>query len=243
MCTVIAMSMTFISCSDDDDDDETAICASCSDDDETANSSYDDDDEIANSSSYDDDEIANSTASGRVHGHEFVDLGLSVKWATCNIGAEIPSDYGDYFAWGEITTKSEYTSTNSITYGKNMGNICGDAQYDAATANWGGSWRLPTREELKELKDECAWRQATQEGHDGYEVIGKNGESIFLPAAGCRNGTTLVNAGTSASYWSGTPDMDDVSRAYALFYYSDFNIVNSSRGGRSYGRSVRPVTE
>ncbi len=84
---------------------------------------------------------------GKPEGHEYVDLGLSVKWATCNVGATKPEEYGNYYAWGETATKSEYTEDNSLTYGKQMRDISGNAQYDAATANWGGTWRMPTNDE------------------------------------------------------------------------------------------------
>ncbi len=91
-----------------------------------------------------------------IDGHECVDMGLSVKWATCNVGASIPEEVGDYFAWGEVLPKEKYSNENSITYGDpTIGNIAGNAQYDAATANWGGSWRIPTEEELRELKNKC----------------------------------------------------------------------------------------
>ena len=86
------------------------------------------------------------------NGHEWVDLGLSVKWATCNVGASRPEQYGNYYAWGETTTKSEYTRDNSKTMYKNLGDISGNAQYDAARANWGGSWRMPRKAEFDELR-------------------------------------------------------------------------------------------
>ena len=84
---------------------------------------------------------------GKDEGHGYVDLGLSVKWATCNVGATSPEDYGHYFAWGERCPKEEYTRENSLTYRKDMSDIAGNPQYDAATANWGGNWRMPTKNE------------------------------------------------------------------------------------------------
>ncbi len=98
--------------------------------------------------------------SNNSNSYEYVDLGLSVKWATCNVGADSPSDYGDYFAWGEPETKKEYIDT----WGKGMGGIAGNPQYDAARANWGGTWRLPTADEMKELIDKCKWEWTTYEG-------------------------------------------------------------------------------
>ncbi len=93
---------------------------------------------------------------GEINGHEWVDLGLSVKWATCNVGASSPSDFGGYYAWGELTEKSSYTEENSKTYGdSSISDIGGNPQYDVATATWGSSWRLPTEHELQELIEKC----------------------------------------------------------------------------------------
>ena len=119
-------------------------------------------------------------ATGSIRGHDYVDLGLSVKWATCNVGATSPSGYSDYFAWGETSPKSEYTEGNSVTYKKNMGDIAGDSRYDAARANWGGSWRMPTAAEIKELANKCKTRWTTYNGHKGHLVMGPNGKSIFF---------------------------------------------------------------
>ncbi len=176
-----------------------------------------------------------------INGHEYVDLGLSVKWATCNVGANKPEDYGDYFAWGETNTKSSYTSDNSKTNGKQMNDIKGNSQYDAARANWGGTWRLPTKAELEELKNKCTWRWTTQNGVKGYKVTGPNGNSIFLPAAGYRYGSSLRSAGEYGYYWSSTPYESGSNGAYRLYFSSGGQSVGWI--GRSYGRSVRPVSE
>ena len=185
-----------------------------------------------------------SPTEGSIAGHDYVDLGLSVKWATCNIGASSPSDYGDYFAWGETSTKSEYEEKNSKTYGKEMSDIAGDSAYDAARANWGASWRLPTKAELEELEEKCTWTWTTEKGHNGYRVKGPNGKFIFLPAAGWQRGSTLSDAGRRGEYWSSTPHTDitgrENHRAYSLgfsdFLYMDMYYRNDSR-------SVRPVSE
>ena len=183
-----------------------------------------------------------SSGTGRINGHDYVDLGLSVKWATCNVGASCPEDYGNYYAWGEIQTKSEYTKENSLTYyGKDIGNISGNSRYDVARAQWGSSWRLPTLAEIKELKNQCKWKWTTEGGHKGYRVMGSNGNSIFLPAAGCRYGTSVRFQGSSGSYWSGTLNGGDSPYACSL-YFRD-GIARWYDSGRDYGRSVRPVSE
>ena len=179
---------------------------------------------------------------GSHNGYEWVDLGLSVKWATCNVGASSPSDYGDYYAWGETSTTSSYDVDNSKTYRKSMGNIGGNSSYDVARYRWGGSWRLPTKAELEELKTECTWTWTTQGGHNGYKVTGKNGKSIFLPAAGYRYDTTLKAVGEIGSCWSSTPYESNTISAYYLFFnpYRDYYVDWLYR---YFGRSVRPVVE
>ena len=195
-------------------------------------------------------------SNGTENGHEYVDLGLSVKWATCNVGASKPEDYGDYFAWGETTTKSTYNwstykycngSYNSLTkyntrsdYGTVDNKTQLDLSDDAARANWGGAWRMPTDAELTELREQCTWSWTTQNGVNGYKVTSKsNGNSIFLPAAGCRYGGSLLDAGNYGYYWSSLLSTDYPRNAYEL----NFSSGNVSRNGygRDYGLSVRPV--
>jgi TonB family protein len=185
---------------------------------------------------------AATPTTGTINGHEWVDLGLSIKWATCNVGASSPSDYGNYYAWGETTTKSEYTEENSKTYNKNIGDIAGNAAYDAASANWGGSWRLPIKIEWRELKNNCTWQWTIQGGRNGYKVTSKkNGKNIFLPAAGYCSGSLLASAGNKGYYWSSIPYDNDVQRAnYVYFDSSDYYL---SWGSRDIGHSVRPVTK
>ena len=182
-----------------------------------------------------------SVATGVINGHEWVDLGLSVKWATMNVGASSPSDYGSYFAWGEIRTKSEYTAENSVTYEKDFSDISGNRQYDAARSNWGGSWRLPTKGEFEELIKRCKWTWTTQGGHKGCKVTGPNGNSIFLPAAGWRIGTSTDYTGVSGIYWSSTPNGSNNRGAYFLCFYDDDRYVNWI--SRNYVLSVRAVAE
>ena len=183
------------------------------------------------------------TKSGTINGHEYVDLGLpsGLKWATCNIGASSAEEYGDYYAWGEIETKSEYTQNNYKTYGESMSNVSGNPTYDVARSKWGGSWRLPTKKELEELESNCKWEWTTQNGKKGYKVTGSNGNSIFLPAAGYRDGSSLGNAGEDGFYWSSTPAESYGYSAYCLDFQSSGHSVHWY--GRSYGQSVRPVSE
>ena len=175
--------------------------------------------------------------SGTINGHDYVDLGLSVKWATCNVGAGKPSDYGNYYAWGETKTKETYAEENSKTFWKSMDDIAGNPKYDAARANWGGSWRMPTMEELEELFDKCTWIRTTQDGHNGYIVTGLNGNSIFLPAAGSRGGYPCD--GSACHYWGSNPFDGYSNEAYQLGYGEE-NIGGSLR---FMGKPVHPVTE
>ena len=185
----------------------------------------------------------NNVASGKINGHEYVDLGLSVKWATCNVGASSPEDYGNYYAWGETTTKSDYSSSNSKTYGKSINDIKGNFQYDAARASWGGDWRMPTKEEMQELIDKCTWTWTKQNGVNGFKVTSKtNGNSIFLPAAGCRYRSSLIHAGSYGGYWSSMPFGSSSNYAYVLFFYSSDQNVEDYYP-RYGGQSVRPVLE
>ena len=180
------------------------------------------------------------TVSQTINGHEYVDLGLSVKWATCNVGAENPWDYGDYFAWGETEPKSIYGPDNSVTNEmEDISDISGDPEYDAARANWGGTWRLPTEEEITEIMDNCTWEWTTEEEVSGYKVTGPNGNSVFFPAAGYMFGSTLDVPGLYGYYWGSTPGPRKRARALS-FSYDSYNL---SYLGRFYGQSVRPVAD
>ena len=183
-------------------------------------------------------------ASGTLNGHEYVDLGLpsGLKWATCNVGANSPGDYGDYYAWGETSTKSSYDEDNSATYGKQMGSIASNPTYDVARAKWGGNWRMPTKAEFEELldKNNCTWKWTTQDGHKGYKVTSTiNGASIFLPAAGWRYGAWSGRQGRYGDYWSATPDEGGSGLAYRLRFYEGGRFTYWYN--RYYGHSVRPV--
>ena len=197
--------------------------------------------------------------SGMENGYAYVDLGLSVKWATCNVGANGPEEYGDYFAWGEVEPKDEYNwgtykwcngSYNTLIkyntdspYGTVDNKTTLDLSDDAARANWGGSWRLPTTEEQDELRDNCKWEWTTQNGVEGYKVTSKKKgyteNSIFLPAAGRRSNSSLGHAGNIGYYWSSSLSMSNSSRAYGLFLI--YSTVDWANIDRDFGQSVRPV--
>jgi hypothetical protein len=197
-----------------------------------------------------------TSVSGVSEGHAYVDLGLSVKWATCNVGATSPEDYGDYFAWGETQPKDVY---NWDTYKWCEGSYdtqtkyCTDSDYgtvdnktilelsdDAANANWGGSWRMPTIEDQEELYTQCSWTWGQKNGVNGYTVTGPNGNSIFLPAAGGRISSDLSSAGSYGDYWSSSLGADYSSGAYGLSICSDL-IYWFIGYNRYFGQSVRPV--
>ena len=178
--------------------------------------------------------------------HECVDLGLSsgVKWAICNIGANKPEEYGDYIAWGETKAKSEYPK-----YKTKMFPISNTSR-DAATVQWGDLWRMPTKRDFKELLEMCKWEWVKINGTNGYKVIGPNGNSIFLPAAGMwyikegKEDATLVDVEEEGNYCSSTPSTSSLYAedcAYCLSF--DDKRINIWDGRFYTGRSIRPVTD
>lgn len=191
--------------------------------------------------SYGEQKYFSTLSDGMINGHQYVDLGLSsgLKWATCNIGADSPEDYGNYYAWGETETKAEYTEDNSVTYGQQLNDISGNAQYDAAAANWGGSWRMPTRDEITELMYNCSWTPETQNGVDGFKVTGNNGNYIFIPASGYRDGSSSYIYG-ECYYWSSTPHQ--YSNDYSYILYSDYEYQSEDMNYRYRGLTIRPVS-
>lgn len=172
---------------------------------------------------------------------KWVDLGLSVKWATCNVGASTPGAYGNYYAWGETSPKPEYSWNNSASKGKAWNDIGGNSSRDAATANWGGKWRLPTKAEFQELVNSCTWEWAIQNGNKGYKVTGPNGQSLFLPAAGYRIDAALFDHGEVGYYWSSAPH--EINDNFAYMFYFGEGDKRMDWYNRSLGRSVRPVLE
>lgn len=166
------------------------------------------------------------------YGYEAVDLGLSVKWASYNVGANYPYECGDLFAWGETSSKTSYTNDNCLTYGDSFSDISGDEAFDAATANWGGGWRMPTISEIRELVSDCVWTWTCLNDVEGYIVEGSTGNSIFLPS-------TTESSGSF--YWSSTP-YDDNKTAQLLYFYSAY-VLTDMRCDRGMGCCVRAVFE
>ncbi len=201
------------------------------------------------------------TVSGKEGIYTYVDLGLpsGTKWATYNVGASKPTEYGDYFAWGETKPKVDYSwetykwckgsSSNMTKYNTSSGygtvdnKTVLDAEDDAATANWGSAWRMPTSEEIDELVDVCKWEWV--ENFNGSGVSGrlgtskKNGATIFLPAAGHRDGTGLDFAGDSGYYWSSSLYEVITYDADCLYFY--VNYIDRDDSNRFSGQSVRAV--
>lgn len=209
----------------------------------------------------------------KTNGYEYVDLGLpsGLLWATCNVGASKPEDYGDYFAWGASKPQSVYDWVNtpyqtqdtksysSTKYTKYLGSTTSlfqdssaldsevmktilDPEDDAAHVNWGGSWRMPTKEEQDELIDmnNCTWRWTTQNGVNGYKVTSKrNNNSLFLPAEGYRSDGGLYLEGSFGCYWSSSLSEDNPCYAYCLSLSS--TDVCTNYYFRELGHSVRPV--
>ena len=205
----------------------------------------------------DDDIIQEPT--GIVQGHEYVDLGLSVYWATCNVGANSPEDFGGYYAWGETEEKSDYSedtykyavdsdSNGSYNFWEewiSIGSNISGTQYDVAHVKWGGTWRMPTLNEIKELMYNCSWKWTKYNGVKGQLVTGRNGNSIFLPAAGGRPGTSVDEVGSLGYYWSATERSSDYHMVYGLEFSNDGCWWDDSfYWTHSYiGHTVRPVTK
>lgn len=197
------------------------------------------------------------TVSGKEGDYTYVDLGLpsGTKWATYNVGATKPTEYGGYFAWGETMPKEEYSWWNykwgngdEITkYGIDSdddmvgNNSVLEADDDVATANWGSEWRMPTKIELEELLEGCDWEWVegfNGSGVNGHLGISKTNEAtIFLPAAGLRSSTNLLFAGSGGNYWLSS--LSDMVYAYRLFFDNDYIYLDDTQ--RKDGMSVRAV--
>ncbi len=195
------------------------------------------------------------------NGHEWVDLGLpsGTLWATCNVGANAPEEYGYYFAWGETQPKDIYNESNyqhcmgndslltKYNYNSEFGNdgftdtlTCLLPEDDAATICWGNDWRMPTKEEFEELCKNTTVTWTARNGVNGMQFAANNGNSLFLPAAGAHWDKESYDTGSHGNYWSKSlsNDLQFCSRILA-FSLDDYGMYNYFRDN---GLSVRPVT-
>lgn len=195
------------------------------------------------------------------NGHAYVDLGLpsGTLWATCNVGANMPEGYGDYFAWGETEPKSIYNESTykycNNEYGNQLTKYCNNTflgyngftdnltillpEDDAATANWGSGWCMPTIAQWGELYQNTTHTWTTQNGVNGRLFTASNGNSLFLPATGSRWRDELSRVGARGYYWSSSLYTDyPISAGYFHFRSGDYYVNSDSR---STGYSVRAV--
>ena len=192
-------------------------------------------------------DIPSYTSCPDSHHPHLIDLGLpsGTKWACCNVGASKPEDYGGYYAWGEITEKSSYTWANYLD-GKGtdyyIGNDIAGTQYDAATANWGSSWVMPSLDQVTELLDNCTSEWTIEKGVNGRKFTGSNRASIFLPAAGYRWNDSLYYAGSQSYYWSSSLTESNPNNAYELYFSRGYAYWDDYER-RDGGHSVRPVVK
>lgn len=163
--------------------------------------------------------------------HIAVDLGLSVKWATVNLGADFPEESGYYLSWGQTspTSKDYYTAYSDFI----------SMEADGARQLWGAEWRIPTDDELTELRKECIWTWTNYNGKNGYRIQGPSGESIFLPAAGYK-ASELYQFGEEGRYWSSQLMKDDAINVYILGF--DSTRSRRSSTNRNILQTIRPVT-
>lgn len=188
-----------------------------------------------------------------------VDLGLSVKWATCNVGANSSEEYGGYYAWGEIEEKNDYSieTYKWANGGYYFTKYCTDSGYgivdgkstlsledDVAHIKWGGDWRIPTFSEISELIEECTWIWTSLNGVNGCIVIGPSGNSIFLPAVGWRDGLVTIGEGLYLSYRCN--EVEEDGGVFDLNYYYDEEgkvHLYGDTSDRNFGCPVRPVKD
>ena len=190
-----------------------------------------------------------------INGHEAVDLGLSVKWATCNVGASTPESIGGYYAWGETFTKDSYTWDNYTWLDAINGKFIKYGEWycvlkssdDVATVKWGKGWRMPTKEEIDEFVTSCTktavhgkvyidgkYRTRTI----GYNIVGPSGKSIYLPCSGYYVDTELKSTTSGAYFWSSSGDSDDNARMYDSFWS---NCAHTHF--KNSGLPIRPVAD
>lgn len=183
--------------------------------------------------------------SGELGGHQWVDLGLpsGTRWATCNVDAASPEQPGKHYSWGEVATKTSYTEANTKYYKKDVADFSGDKVSDVATAKWGAGWRTPTQEEFQELVDYCNWDYEQRGGRWGAKLTSiKNGKSIFLPATGSKEGTSIDEPNGCGMYWTSTPMKDNVNTG-AHEYHFGGALGEMGVAERYYGFAIRPVAD
>ena len=187
-----------------------------------------------------------NTTLNRINNHEYVDLGLSVKWATCNVGANSPEDYGLYFVWGETSPRTDYGSVSQDSIRRDIGNNISGSAYDAANANWGGNWRMPTRYDVQELIDNCKWKEEYYKGINGYRVTGPNKKSIFIPSAGYYSGSIKLNG--YFRIWTSSAEIRQNGSVWPYhLHVENSNNPNTSvhphliRESSTVGMCIRPV--
>ena len=173
------------------------------------------------------------------NGHEYIDLGLpsGTLWAKCNVGAATPESPGDFYAWGEVMTKDRYDTDNYIFTGS-----CDTlpAEYDAASVYWGGGWRMPTYEEMKELMRYCAWKHTVRDGMAGYLITGSNGYSIFMPYAGRKVYQYWYNLNSAFQYRCSGRWITDCLTFESIVYYS-ISMNRNDDLSKCFGYPIRPV--
>ena len=190
------------------------------------------------------DVMAQGSTANNINGYAYVDLGLpsGLKWATCNVGATTPTQYGKYFGWGELESKDIFAPGDSKSYKQLLVTFSGDKKYDVARATWGGSWRMPTKEEFEELKNSCDWEWTVQDGCAGYKVKSKtNGNWIFLPAGGTAEADLHNYIGQCGYYWTASPVDKFYSNVANIIFFGG-EIVQMALHPRFYGNSIRPVS-
>lgn len=189
--------------------------------------------------------------------HESVDLGLpsGLKWATMNVGASKPEEFGDYFAWGEVAPapNNEYTEANGKVRGNyhelNEKGVLGEygnlgAKYDAATVNWGENWRMPSKQDFDELIDNCTWTRITLGDTEGYKVESKvNSNWIFIPGSGYHYKDTSDWVGVFGYYWSSSIYGESSRNSAYYLDFGYFSVSTESSVVRWIGYSVRPVAK
>lgn len=192
----------------------------------------------------------NAQTAQQLNGHEYVDLGLpsGTKWATCNVGAQKASDYGDFYTFGALKPEAPTPFDGEST----VNPITGNPTYDVARAQWGEGWQMPTKAQFEELNTKCKWVWRPMNGIKGYRVTGPNGNSIFLPAGGIYFSDYINFGGRSGYYWTATPvgeygafylfcgevlnEMDDI-------WERPTHYVGDGQGAMCYRMTIRPVTK